>query len=234
MKPRILCISDTHFPYHHRDTFAFLKAIKSQYDINKACHVGDVCDNHYPSFHEKEPECLGGSEEIREARKACKKLELIFPELKVSCGNHDLLPKRKANSANVPLDWVAEPNEVYRLNGGWDWQPSHRIKYGKDLEFLLTHSVGLNTRTNAQRYSHSSVQGHHHSEFCISYETDMNSIRWSMSVGCLIDLHSPAFNYDKNRITKRPVLGCGIVIEESPMLIPMTLTKSGRWNRKIP
>ena len=234
IKPRILCIADTHFPYQHRDTFRFLQAIYDEYAINKVCHVGDVCDNHYPSYHEKEAGCLGGSEEIKAARKACQKLESMFPEMKVSVGNHCILPKRKANSAQVPLEWVAEPNEVYQLQGGWDWQPSHMIKYGKNLEFLLTHSVGANTRTNAQKFSHSSVQGHHHSELCVAYEADTKVIRWAMSVGCLIDLHSPAFHYDKNRITKRPLLGSGIIIEETPITIPMTLTKSGRWNNKLP
>lgn len=234
MKKRIICISDSHFPYHHKDTFRFLKAIRDEYDINVAAHVGDVNDNHYPSYHEKEPDCFGGREELVEARKACKRLEEIFPELLISEGNHDILPKRKANSAQVPLEWVSNPNQVYGLEGGWDWQPYHYIPYGDNKKFLLTHSVGVNTRTNATRYSHSSVQGHHHSEFCISYQADTDTLRWSMSVGCLIDPHAPAFRYDKKRITSRPILGSGIIINETPILVPMILTKSGRWNGKLP
>lgn len=234
MKKRIICISDTHLPYQHKDTFRFLKAIRDEYAINLATHVGDVFDNHYPSYHEKEAGCLGGSEEIRESRKAAKKLEELFPELYISEGNHDILPKRKANSAQVPLEWVATPNRVYGLEGGWKWDSHHYIPYGDNLSFLLVHSVGANTRTNATRYSHSSVQGHHHSEFCISYQADTDTLRWSMSVGCLIDPHSPAFRYDKQNFTRRPILGCGIILEQTPILIPMTLTKSGRWNKRLP
>ena len=233
-KRRILCIADTHFPYHHRDTFSFLKAIRDEYDINTVTHVGDVVDNHYPSFHEKEAGCLGGSEEIKAARKACQKLEELFPEMKISLGNHDLLPKRKANSASVPLDWVACPNTVYGLEGGWDWKSSHYIPYGDNLKFLLVHSVGTNIKTSAYRYSHSSVQGHHHSTFGVHYAADTDTLRWHMSVGCLIDPRSPAFQYDKNNIISRPILGSGIVLEGSPHVVPMVLNKSGRWDKRLP
>lgn len=232
-KKRILCIADTHFPYHHRDTFAFLKAIKDEYDINEVCHVGDVNDNHFPSYHEKESDCLGGAEEIHASRLACQRLEKIFPEMKIALGNHDLLPKRKAASANVPLDWVSEPNTVYELNGGWDWASSHYISYGDNLKFLLVHSIGINLKTNSTRYSHSSVQGHHHSTFGINYVADTDTLRWAMGVGCLIDPKSPAFMYDKKNIVSRPILGSGVVIEGTPHVIPMTLNKSGGWNRTL-
>lgn len=233
MKKRILCISDLHIPYHHRDSFSFLKAIKDKYDINSVCNVGDVVDNHYPSFHEKESGCLGGSEEIAASRKHLKTLEEMFPKMKVSFGNHDILAKRKANMANIPLEWVSDNNTVYGLDGGWDWQSSHYIPYGDNLKFLLVHSVGTNLKTNAARYSHSSVQGHHHSVFGIQYAADTDTLRWAMGVGCLIDPRSPAFKYDKGNIINRPILGSGVVIEGVPYTIPMTLTKSGRWNKRL-
>jgi len=234
MKKRILVISDTHFPYCHKDTFKFLSAIAYEYDINTVCHVGDVVDNHYPSYHEKEAGCYGGSEEIKLARKHCQKLESLFPEMKIALGNHDILPKRKANSAQVPLEWVNSPNSVYQLQGGWSWRQSHYVDYFDNLRFLLVHSIGANLKTNALRYSHSSVQGHHHSVFGTHYAADTDTLRWTMGVGCLIDPHAPAFEYDKRNIISRPILGSGVVIEGSPLAIPMTLNKSGRWNGKLP
>jgi len=80
------------------------------------------------------------------------------------------------------------------------------------LDTLMTHSVGANPITNAARYSHNSIQGHHHSVFGIAYNTDMNNIRWHMSVGCLLDQHSPAARYGKMAVLKRPVLGCGVIV----------------------
>jgi len=77
---------------------------------------------------------------------------------------------------------------------------------------LMTHSVGANPITNAARYSHNSVQGHHHSVFGISYTADMNNLRWHMSVGCLLDPNSPAARYGKMAVLRRPILGCGVII----------------------
>ena len=233
MKKRILCISDLHIPYHHRDAFAFLKAIRDEYDINSVCNVGDVVDNHYPSFHELEAGCLGGSEEIQASRRYLQKLEEIFPDMKIALGNHCIMAKRKANMAGIPLEWVSDNNAVFQLQGGWEWETSHYIPYGDNLKFLLVHSVGANLKTNAMRYSHSSVQGHHHSVLGVYYTADTDTLRWAMGVGCLIDPRSPAFKYDKGNVVCRPILGSGVVIEGTPHAIPMTLTKSGRWNRRL-
>ena len=79
------------------------------------------------------------------------------------------------------------------------------------IDTLMTHSVSSNTRNNSARYSHNSLQGHHHSVFEISYYADMQQIRWAMSVGCLLDPHSPAARYAKGNVLKRPILGCGVI-----------------------
>lgn len=44
----VLIISDTHFPYTHKDYYKFLKAVKKKYtDKNSIiCHVGDELDFH--------------------------------------------------------------------------------------------------------------------------------------------------------------------------------------------
>jgi hypothetical protein len=53
-----------------------------------------------------------------------------------------------------------------------------------------------------------------------------------MRVGCLIDDASMAFAYNKV-FKERPVIGCGIVINGFPRLIPMALDKHGRWKGKL-
>lgn len=77
---------------------------------------------------------------------------------------------------------------------------------------LLTHSISTNTKNNAARFSHNSIQGHHHSEFCISYFADHNLLRWSMTVGCLLDPKSVAARYAAGAVLKRPVVGIGALI----------------------
>ena len=53
-----------------------------------------------------------------------------------------------------------------------------------------------------------------------------------MAVGCLIDDHSLAFAYNKVN-SARVILGCGIIINGQPKLLPMVLEKGGRWNNQV-
>ena len=87
------------------------------------------------------------------------------------------------------------------------------------IDTLMIHSISGNTRYNAARYSHNSVQGHHHSVFEISYYADMQQLRWSMSVGCLLDPNSPAARYAKRNVLKRPILGCGVILNDTKNIL---------------
>ena len=53
---RILVISDMHMPYHHPDSFAFLKAVKKSFDPTRIINIGDEVDNHGISFHDSDPD----------------------------------------------------------------------------------------------------------------------------------------------------------------------------------
>ena len=226
-----LIISDTHFPYEHRDTFAFLKAIKFEYDIEIVKSSGDIADNHSMSFHEIEYGTLSAKSEFDQTKKKIQKLSDIFPDMTVVLGNHCILNKRKAKAAGIPEDHLKSYNDVYGVD--WRWRDKDYFKINKDLNCLLTHAMAGNTLTNARIHSHATIQGHHHGVFGIEYFADTEVLRWAMTVGCLIDPHAPAFNYAKGSASKRPILGSGAIIDDSPILIPMRLTKSGRWNRKL-
>jgi hypothetical protein len=79
---------------------------------------------------------------------------------------------------------------------------------------LLVHSISTNTLNNAAKFSHNSMQGHHHSSFGVERYADHNQLRWSMTVGCLLDPDSPAARYGSQAVLKRPILGCGMVLGE--------------------
>jgi hypothetical protein len=87
------------------------------------------------------------------------------------------------------------------------------------IDTLMTHSVSSNTRNNAAKYSHNSIQGHHHSVFEISYYADMHQLRWAMSVGCLLDPNSVAARYAIRNVLKRPVLGCGVIRNDTKNIL---------------
>ena len=53
----VLVISDLHIPYHHPQSFDFLKAIKKKYkDIDLVVNIGDELDQHGLSFHDTDPD----------------------------------------------------------------------------------------------------------------------------------------------------------------------------------
>lgn len=226
-----LFISDTHFPYQHPDTFKFLRALHKKHKFKVIKHVGDVIDNHTGNFHELEYGCLSPKDEYLEARKCVQKLAKMFPKMTVVLGNHDIMTFRKAKVAGIPEDHLKSYNDVYGVN--WNWVDKDYFQVDKYNKCLLIHSMGANTLSNARNHSHHSVQGHHHGRFGIEYFGDTEVLRWSMSVGCLIDPTHPAFNYASRSTLNRQIIGCGSVINNEPRLHRMQLKSDGRWDGKV-
>ena len=63
-KKSILIISDTHFPFHHKDTFDFLTKLKSETKPDLVIHIGDEIDGHAWSYHESENDSYGPDKEF--------------------------------------------------------------------------------------------------------------------------------------------------------------------------
>jgi len=68
----------------------------------------------------------------------------------------------------------------------------------------------------------SCVQGHFHEKFGINYWGNSLGLYFSMQVGCLIDDTNYAFAYNNVNL-KRPVIGCGLIIDGVPTLEAMPL-----------
>ena len=226
--PNMIFISDLHLPYQHPDALEFIAAVKDTYQVKIAKSVGDIVDNHFPSFHDIEYGCLSAKEEFNAAGILCRELASIFPYIDVSLGNHDIMAHRKAKVAGIPEECLTDYNARYGVK--WNWKPKHYFKVDRYNNCLMTHTISINTLTNARNYSHCSIQGHHHGTFGLEYFSDHETLRWSMTTGCLIDDNSPAFNYNKANILKRPILGLGVLFEEIPVMVPMRLKRNGRWD----
>lgn len=80
------------------------------------------------------------------------------------------------------------------------------------IDTLMTHSVGANTAYNASRHSMNTIQGHHHSSSGIERYRDDNNVRWSMTVGCLLDPESVAARYMQKQVMKLPILSTGMLL----------------------
>ena len=129
----------------------------------------------------------------------------------------------------IPNYMLRDYNEVLGVGDGWKWYPDYKHKMNNGQCLFMTHGMKKNGLTLAKEMGMSVLQGHYHTEFNITYTSNPMSLHWSMMVGCLINDDSLAFAYNKIN-SARVILGCGIIINGQPKLLPMVLKKGGRWN----
>jgi hypothetical protein len=58
---RVLCIGDLHAPFDLDEYFDFVCEVDREYAPTQIVFIGDVIDNHYASYHETDPDGMGGS-----------------------------------------------------------------------------------------------------------------------------------------------------------------------------
>ena len=134
-----LVISDMHMPYHHRDSFDFLYALKEKYKCTTILNVGDLYDHHAGSYHESEPDALNPEQEYEKAMEAAYTLQSIFPEMVVTNGNHDKIPQRKLKSVGLPPSMLSDYNKLYGTDKGWVFTDRHTFnsKGGEPMTKLM-------------------------------------------------------------------------------------------------
>ncbi len=229
---RILVISDLHAPYCHKDTVAFLKAIKEKYKPTRVILSGDEADYHAISFHDHDPDLDAPGAELTKAINTLKPIYKLFPVAEVLESNHGSLVIRKALANGLSRRFFRGPGEVLEAPRGWTWHFDITLKLPNNTLCYFHHSKGVNAKKNSQALGMSFVQGHHHEEFSIQYWGNPTALLFGMTVGCLVDNKSLALAYNKNNL-KRPVIGCAVIIDSIPHLIPMVLNGNGRWVGKL-
>lgn len=228
----ILIISDLHCPYNHKDTVAFLKAIKKKYKPTRVILSGDEADYHSISFHDHDPDLDSPSVELEKAIKALEPIYKLFPVAEVLESNHGSLVIRKALATGLSRKFFKDPGEVLRAPKGWSWHFDIVTTLPNGTSCYFHHSKGANVKRNSQAMGSSFIQGHHHESFEIQYWGNPHALLFGMTVGCLVDSKSLAMAYSKNNL-KRPIIGCAVVVDSIPELIPMVLNKNGRWIGKL-
>lgn len=228
----ILVISDQHFPYNHPDIISFLKAIKEKYKPDKIVNIGDEIDGHSLSFHEKSPELMSPSDELQTAINRLKPLYDLFPEMDIVESNHGSLVYRRARYAGLPKKVIKSYADVLEAPHGWKWHNDLFLKMSDGMPVYFCHGKSADVLRMSQTMGMSCVQGHFHEKFEIRYWGNKLGIFWGMTVGCLIDDGSEAFSYNKLNL-KRPMIGCGIIRNGHPDLLPMILDNNGRWTGKL-
>jgi len=233
---KILIISDLHYPYAHPDHISFLKEVKSKFRFNqkdKYIMMGDEIDNHSISFHDHDPDLPNPTKELELAIQNIKKLEKVFPKLDLLNSNHGSLLFRRRKFHRLPDYILKDYADILGVNQkNWKWH-DHVIYADKFGRYYFTHNMNADCLKSAQALNYEGyIQSHYHSKFELKYFSSPEALRWGMTVGCLIDKDSLAFAYSKVNI-KRPVIGCAVIIDGVPQLIPMTLKRGGKWVGKL-
>ena len=87
---RILFISDLHIPFHHEDSFDFLRHLKQKYKPTRVICLGDELDKHSLSYHEHDPNGYSAGHELEVSIPYIKELEEIFPKMDIIESNHGI------------------------------------------------------------------------------------------------------------------------------------------------
>jgi len=215
-------ISDTHYPFAHKSHLNFLYETFNKFQVNRIVHIGDLVDGHSWSYHESSTEGVSTSKEAELAQKDIDKLFKMFPEGDLTMGNHDLLISRKAQTHNIPKKFLRTFEDIWNFPKGWK---SHNYLEIDDVLYIHgTGKSGINASVNLMTdYRQSVVSGHTHSAGGVSYRASYRDITFGLNVGCLIDNSSYSMEYGRN-FSKKPTLGCGIVIDgKVGFFIPMDL-----------
>ena len=209
MHKSVLVISDLHIPYHHKDAFAFLKAIKKEFKPDTVINIGDLLDFHAISMHEHNPDLPSAGHELDISREYIKELEGIFPEVTEVDSNHSSLVYRRALKFGMSKQFL-KPYGDFLGTRKWKWVDDMTLKLSNGKKCFFTHGRSADILKVSQTMGMSAVQGHYHTKFVISYWANPDDIFFGMNVGCGVDHHHPAMNYGRVYAAK-PILGCGVV-----------------------
>ena len=89
---KVLAIGDMHIPYHHKDSMAFLRALKKHYKgFDLVVNIGDELDQHAISMHDSNPDLPSAGDELNIAKQYIQVLYKIFPDMTLVDSNHSSL-----------------------------------------------------------------------------------------------------------------------------------------------
>jgi len=213
----VLIIGDLHEPFTLEGYREFCYDTYKKYECTHVIFIGDIIDNHYASYHETDPDGLGGGEELDLAVKAIGEWVKLFPKADVIIGNHDRLIMRKAFTGGIPKRWIMEYKDVLEAPG---WNFVEERTYD-NVHYI--HGEGSTARTRARKDLMSTVQGHRHPEAYNEFVVGETFKIFGMQVGCGVDRKSYAMAYAKAH--PKPAIGCGVILNhgEQPINVMMTL-----------
>lgn len=227
----LLIVGDLHAPAYHKDTVKFLTAIKKKFKPNRVVLTGDEINWESISYHEHNPDLPGAKDELEESISSLKPIYKLFPVADILESNHGSLVYRKAVTAGLPSSVIKPYNDVIQAPKGWKWHFELVVQSALG-PIYFHHGKSSSVNKLSQAMSMNACQGHFHSKFYVSYWASPIGLFWDANAGTFADNKHLAMAYAKNNIP-RGILGCIVVTNGIPQLIPMVINKSGRWTGKL-
>lgn len=227
---RILVVGDLHAPYTHPDAIPFLKHIRDTYNPDMVIQMGDETDGHAISFHDSDPNLDSAGVELEKAKLVLEEVHELFPNLLVCDSNHGSLVYRRAKAHGLPVQFIKKYRDIlFPEHGapGWSWADAWVLNTPLG-PVRFQHQVSGDFMLNASHERTSLVLGHEHGRFEVQYAASSAALYFGAYAGCLIDKASMAFAYGRLH-RKKPILGCMVITDGSPQLIPMLMNDDGRW-----
>jgi len=229
----ILVIPDQHIPYHHPDMLAFLAAVKKAFPIDLVVNLGDEVDHHALSFHDSDPNLDSAGKELEKSLPVLAELHKLYPQQLVCSSNHGSLAFRKAKAHGIPVQYLKSYRDVLFPKGGapgWSWAEVWRIN--TPLGLVQFQHQSSNPTADAAHNRCNLMVGHNHGRYGVDYAASSDFLYWGATSGCLIDNDSYAFAY--GRLSKnKPIIGCTLIMQGRPVLVPMVLDTEGRWIKEL-
>lgn len=233
MFKKILCIGDLHSPNIHKDAIPFLKKVIKEYGpFDKVIQIGDELESNSQNFHNgSDPDGPSAKDELELAILSLRPFYKLFPKVDLLFSNHGDLFLRRVKAAKIPINVLKDRGDILQSPKGWNWYRKIILNTPQG-RVLFHHGLGTNALKVSQHKGMSYVGGHYHTQFSLSYwQSEDNKRMFAIQLGTLIDFDSQCFNYARNNLC-RPQLGCAVIINGIPTLIPMIL-KGDSWIGKV-
>ena len=211
----------------HLGAMVLASGFKPDFIVN----IGDLLDFHAINMHTHDPDLYSAGHELDKSKEYIKQLEDIFPQMVEVESNHSSLVYRRALKFGMSKQFLKDYGEFLGTKK-WKWVDDMTLKLSNGKKCFFTHGRSADILKVSQTMGMSACQGHYHTAFTIKYWANPDRLFWAMNVGCMIDQKGLAFAYSKNHRT-RFIVGCGVILDGIPRLLPMVLNKKGRWIKKL-
>jgi hypothetical protein len=203
----------------------FLEKVYAKYNCNRFIHLGDLVDNAAISYHEKHPGLSSAPEEYKKAKKQIQELVKRFPKADLLLGNHDALGERQAKTIGLLPEWLRDFNDIWGLPKSWTVHPRfHELEV--DGTIFMHGDSGKGGQFGAMKTAMAKFQnvvaGHLHGEAGAWYYANGNARVFGMNAGCGVDHKALSQEYGR-KFTKKPIVGCGVLLDGLPCFIPMEI-----------